>query len=90
MVVTIFSACERGASAYDAFGLKKKYGVNGLIDLSARFKEEVMRLIHQVQLPSDLTKEIVFLTPEAILQLERFASSRITKINFEGFIQEVC
>ena len=82
-------ACKRGASAYDAFGLEKKYRVNGLTNLSGRFQEEVMRLTRQVQLPNDLTKDIEFLSPEAIVQLDRFANSQITKINFESFIQEV-
>jgi hypothetical protein len=48
-----------------------------------------MRLTRQVELPSDLTQDIVFLSPEAQLQLDKFATSQITRIDFEGFIEEV-
>ena len=84
------SSCKLGASAYDAFGLKKVYDIGSVTNLSARFEKEINELAKKVDLPRrDSTLDIVFLTPEAKEQLDRFSNSKITRINFESFIDEV-
>jgi hypothetical protein len=86
---TILESCKRGESAYEAFGLKNIYDIQSVKDLSERFTEEVNKLAEQVHLPAGSTRDITFLTPQAKEQLDRFANSRITRMNFESIVDEL-
>jgi len=86
---TVLGSCKENTAAYVAFNLQSKYSVKGLVDLSNRFREEVDRLATQVEVPEDWTRDIEFLSTDAKSELLRFANSRVTKIDFKGFVDEL-
>ena len=81
--------CENGESAYKAFQLESVYSTDKISSLAEPFKKKARQLADQVHLPEDSTLNIVFLSPETRERMSEFAHSRINRVKFDTFADEV-